>query len=138
MYDDKKFNSIIGMIDAFAPKSNKEGMQFSNMKDYIPPFIQVEEGENLEEIWNYYVERYYERNKKINIVKIGQNQQNIELATDSGSSWKIYERKLIQQKWTSESINTIRESSKEILSYLNDDRQILRNRLLIRIVLRAL
>ncbi|HFU3697764.1 TPA: Z1 domain-containing protein [Streptococcus suis] len=123
MYDDKKFNSIIGMIDAFAPKSNKEGMQFSNMKDYIPPFIQVEEGENLEEIWNYYVERYYERNKKINIVKIGQNQQNIELATDSGSSWKIYERKLIQQKWTSESINTIRESSKEILSYLNDDRQ---------------
>ncbi len=35
MYDDKKFNSIIGMIDAFAPKSNKEGMQFSNMKDYI-------------------------------------------------------------------------------------------------------
>lgn len=125
MYDDKKFNSIIGMIDAFAPKSNKEGMQFSNMKDYIPPFIQVEEGENLEEIWNYYVERYYERNKKINIVKIGQNQQNIELATDSGSSWKIYERKLIQQKWTSESINTIRESSKEILSYLNDDRQII-------------
>ncbi len=33
--------------------------------------------------------------------------------------------KLIQQKWTSESINTIRESSKEILSYLNDDRQII-------------
>jgi len=70
-------------------------MSFSKVKDYIPPkFVEVKEGDTLEEVWNYYVERHFDRNKKIDIVKFGKNRQKIEIATDSGSSWKIYENKL--------------------------------------------
>lgn len=123
MYDDTIYIALIGIIEAFAQEVTREEMYFSKMKNYIPPFIKSNGEDRLEDVWNYYVERYYERHKKVDIVKFGKNQQKIKIATDSGSSWKIYERKLISQNWTPESINTIRESSKEILSYLNDDRE---------------
>ena len=124
MYDDKSYFSLIGLVENFAQKYAKDDMSFSKVKDYIPPkFVEVKEGDTLEEVWNYYVERHFDRNKKIDIVKFGKNRQKIEIATDSGSSWKIYENKLKNQKWTDESINAIKESSREVLSYLNYDRE---------------
>ncbi|HEM6264893.1 TPA: hypothetical protein U2D20_000154 [Streptococcus suis] len=122
MYDDKYYFSIKQLVESWAQLQTQEEIQYFNVKDFIPPFIKPKEGDKIEDVWNHYVNGYFERNKIVDIVKIGQNQQKITLATDSGSSWKIYENKLIDQKWTPDSINTIRESSKEILSYLNDDR----------------
>ncbi|MGT2666912.1 hypothetical protein ACVRYP_06340 [Streptococcus rifensis] len=104
------------MIEIMAQDFTLEQMQFSKIKGEIPDYIKSKEGKNIEEVWNCYVEVYFEQHKKIEIVKLGQNKQEIEIATNRGSSWKIYEQKLIDQKWTSESINTIRESSKEILT----------------------
>lgn len=126
MYNDKDYFSIKKWVETWAEtqEQNQDEMQYSKVKDIIPPFIKAKEGDEIEDVWNYYVKEYFERNKKVDIVKIGKNQQKIKLATDSGSSWKIYEKKLIEQKWTPDSINTIRESSKEVLSYLNDDREI--------------
>ena len=123
MYDDESYFSLIGLVESYAQMYAKDDMSFSKMKNFIPPKFEVKEGDILEEVWNYYVERYFARNKKIDIVKFGKNRQQVKIATDSGSSWKIYENKLKAQKWTDESINTIKESSKEVLSYLNDDRE---------------
>ncbi|MGQ7659686.1 Z1 domain-containing protein [Streptococcus suis] len=126
MYNDKDYFSIKKWVETWAEtqeqEQNQDEMQYSKVKDQIPPFIKAKEGDEIEDVWNYYVKEYFERNKKVDIVKIGQNQQKIKLATDKGSSWKIYEKKLIDQKWTPDSINTIRESSIQVLSYLNDDR----------------
>lgn len=118
MYDDKSYNAIIGLIENFAQRASREEMLYSSIGEYIPPFYDI-----TEDVWDYYVDRYYEQHKEVEIVKFGKNRQKIEVATDQGSSWKIYENKLISQKWTPDAINSIRESSKEVLGYLNDDRE---------------
>lgn len=95
---------------------NVENFPFSRYKDFLPSNL-----ENIgvvEKKWYSYIENLIAKNKKNTSVKLGKNQRDIKIPSHSKTSWKIYENNLKKQGWTAETITNIRESSREVLSYL--------------------
>ncbi len=124
MYNGIEFNDIKAFVDLAAKNTPKEELSYDSFENTLKmmfPSFEEESGENLRDVWDFFVEQYFENHKEIDIVKIGENKAKIQTPEDAGSSWKIYENKLVENQWTAESINDLRESSKLIVSYLSPD-----------------
>lgn len=124
MYNGIEFNDIKAFVDLAAKNTPKEELSYDSFENTLKMMFssfEEESDENLRDVWDFFVEQYFENHKEIDIVKIGENKAKIQTPEDAGSSWKIYENKLVENQWTAESINDLRESSKLIVSYLSPD-----------------
>ncbi|MER2155795.1 MAG: Z1 domain-containing protein [Solibacillus sp.] len=74
------------------------------------------------EIWNKLIDLIEEKERERKITKLGDNIKNdAKIPQDKNSSWQQYKKKLIKQKWSMESIESIEESSYGILRNLSMD-----------------
>lgn len=108
--------TVIELLLKTGLELNVENFPFSRYKDFLPSNL-----ENIgvvEKKWYSYIENLIAKNKKNTSVKLGKNQRDIKIPSHSKTSWKIYENNLKKQGWTAETITNIRESSREVLSYL--------------------
>ena len=85
-------------------------------------FLGYSEEDLNEEIWVALINYYKEKDKAIEITKLGNNiRNNASIPTDAYSSWQLYKQKLINQHWSVKSITNIEKSSINILSNLSQD-----------------
>ena len=123
MYKLEDYPNVQTFIETYVATglSKEEILSKSNNADFIEPFIN--KGENCQDVWNTLVEEYFIRYENIDIVKLGRNRSEIKTPTNRGSSWKNYESRLKKQGWNWNSIETLKKSTVEVLSYLSNSKE---------------
>lgn len=92
------------------------------LTSFIAPFVGFSEKELTLEFWNDLVDFMENRDKQINIINLGKNtKSNVSIPVDNYSAWQLYQKKLIGQNWSEESVENIKKSSFEILQNLSMD-----------------
>lgn len=121
MYKLEDYKEVQSFIETYIGSGLAKEMILKLDANFITPFLK--KGENYQDVWNNLVEEYFALHATIDIIKLGRNRSEINVPTNRGSSWKNYERKLEKQGWNKISIETLKKSTVEILSYLSNSRE---------------
>lgn len=121
MYKLEDYKEVQSFIETYISSGLAKEMILKLDANFITPLLK--RGENYQDVWNSLVEEYFALHATIDIIKLGRNRSEINVPTNRGSSWKNYERKLEKQGWNQISIETLKKSTVEILSYLSNSRE---------------
>ncbi|RSI31988.1 Z1 domain protein [Streptococcus sanguinis] len=121
MYKLEDYKEVQSFIETYISSGLAKEMILKLDANFITPILK--RGENYQDVWNSLVEEYFALHATIDIIKLGRNRSEINIPTNRGSSWKNYERKLEKQGWNQISIETLKKSTVEILSYLSNSRE---------------
>lgn len=92
------------------------------LNTFIAPITNMRKDELSAELWSDLVKELHSIEEDVHVTKLGrQTNSTAIIPTSKYSAWKIYEDKLKSQKWSSKSINNIKESSFNILQSLSMD-----------------
>ena len=124
MYKLEDYTDVQSYIELLINNKNKEyskndilDLPIERYKDFL------KEGDCPQEAWKELVEEFFKLYEDIDIVKLGRNRSEIRIPTNRGSSWKNYESRLKKQGWNLNSIETLKKSTVEILSYLSNSKE---------------
>lgn len=101
---------------------NLNGLPDNIKFDLMEKFLGLESGEYTLELWNDLISYMIKRNEEKKTIKLAADvSSDAQIPKDAYSTWVMYKNRLIDKKWSTESIENLEQSSFEILKHLDMD-----------------